>query len=247
MTIENLKILLWNAHSLVKQIAAFQSYIYASSFDIIAITETWLSDYVYSNEILPNNFNIIRKDHDTRGGGVPLATLIPFKQLSALPNTEMVSVEIKLNNRNHTICLIYRPPNTDESHDNNILAHLKSLNSSTDITILSVLNLPDVCWDSYYRVSHRSQQFVNAAYNLNLSQLVTNPTHRAGNLLDVILSNAETETFHDIQILLNLPPSLHYMIIFFTNTKIHSRSTGSKQVFNYAAADSDSMNQYLSC
>ena len=51
---------------------------------------------------------------------------------------------------------------------------------------------------------------MNAAYDLNLSQLVTNPTHRANNLLDVILSNPETETFHDIQILLNLPPGLQF-------------------------------------
>ena len=134
----------------------------------------------------------------------------------------MVSVETKLNIHNHTICLIYRPPNTDESHDNNILAHLRSLNSSSDITILGDLNLPDVCWDSYHGVSHRSQQFVNVAYDLNLSHLVTNPTHRAGNLLDVILSNAETETFHDIQILLNLPSGLqsdHYMIIFLPTLK----------------------------
>ena len=68
------------------------------------------------------------------------------------------------------ICLIYRPPNIDISYDNNILAHLGSLNSLTDITILGDLNLLDVCWDSYHGVLHRSQQFINAAYDLNLSR-----------------------------------------------------------------------------
>ena len=86
---------------------AFQSFIYASSFDIIAITETWLSDHFHSNEILPNNFNLIRKDRGTRGGGVLLAinSSIPFKQLSTPVNEEILSVEIKLNNRMRAIIL----------------------------------------------------------------------------------------------------------------------------------------------
>ena len=60
---------------------------YASSFDIITITEIRLSDYVYSNEILPNNFNKVCKDRDTRGGAVLLTinTLIPLSSYLHLP------------------------------------------------------------------------------------------------------------------------------------------------------------------
>lgn len=92
----NVNFLLWNAHSLGKQISKFQSYIYATDHDIIAITETWMSESIYSNEILPNNYNIIRKDRDTRGGGVLLAVknIIPVKQLPVPDDVEIVSVEI---------------------------------------------------------------------------------------------------------------------------------------------------------
>ena len=36
-------------------------------------TETWLSDKILDNEILPYNYSIIRKDRQSRGGGVMFA------------------------------------------------------------------------------------------------------------------------------------------------------------------------------
>ena len=37
------------------------------------ITETWLSESIHNNEILPVGYNIIRKDRKAGGGGVLLA------------------------------------------------------------------------------------------------------------------------------------------------------------------------------
>ena len=100
-----IKFLLWNALSLNKQNTKFQSYIYTSDFDVIAIMETciWLSDNIYSNEILPKNYNIIRRDCDTRGGGVLLAVKdsIPFKQLSVPDEIEIITVEITIQKQIH--------------------------------------------------------------------------------------------------------------------------------------------------
>jgi len=44
--------------------------VYSHSPDIIGVTETWLSDKIFDNKILPSNYTIICKDHDSRGGGV---------------------------------------------------------------------------------------------------------------------------------------------------------------------------------
>ena len=60
---------LWNAHSLVNKIDNFQSFVYSNDFKIIAITETWLHDYIYNGEILPTGYTIYRKDGSSRGGG----------------------------------------------------------------------------------------------------------------------------------------------------------------------------------
>ena len=127
--------MLWNARSLNKQITKFQSYIYAADYDVLAITETWLSGSIYSNEILPNNYNIIRRDHDTRGGGVLLAikNSIPFKQLHVSDNIEILSVEITIQNQAHIICLIYRLPSTDETRDKKNLDYLQSFSNLLNI------------------------------------------------------------------------------------------------------------------
>ena len=47
-----LNVCLWNARSIVKQLTSFQSFVYSSDFSVIAVTETWLHDYIFDNEIL---------------------------------------------------------------------------------------------------------------------------------------------------------------------------------------------------
>ena len=72
-----------------------------------------------------------------------------------------------------------------------------------------------MCWDGYYGVSGCSQAFANLAYNLNLTQLVSQPTHCVGNILDVALIN--TQVLHDVQIISDLPLSLqsdHFTVLF---------------------------------
>lgn len=216
----------------------------------MAIIETWLSGSIYSNEILPNNYNIIHRDRNTRRGGVPLAikNSIPFKQLPVPDNIEILSVEITLQKQAHIICLIYRLPSTDETQDKKILDYLQSFSNLPNITILGDLNLPDVCWDGYCGVSSISQSFANLAYDLNLVQLVSQPTHRAGSTLDVVLTN--TEVFQDVQIVSDLPFSLqsdHYMVLFSITTENHNPQIkkASKQIFNYVAGDWDNTNHYL--
>ena len=76
-------------------------------------------------------------------------------------------------------------------NDKRILDYLQSLSYSPNVTIFGDLNLPDVCWDGYCGISSISQSFANLAYDLNLIQLVSQPTHRAGNILDVVLTNTE--------------------------------------------------------
>ena len=48
------KVCLWNAQSLTKQLSSFQSYILASHFGLVAITETWLNPNILDGEILSN-------------------------------------------------------------------------------------------------------------------------------------------------------------------------------------------------
>jgi len=62
-----------NAQSICNKIKELQGFIYGTSIDIIAITETWLSSDYWDNEILPKGYTIFRKDRNSHGGGILLA------------------------------------------------------------------------------------------------------------------------------------------------------------------------------
>ena len=53
------------------------------------------------------------------------------------------------------------------------------------------LNLPDVDWNTYSGCSTISNTYAEMIFDLNLMQLIDCPTHIAGNILDVILTNTE--------------------------------------------------------
>jgi len=56
--------------SIVNKLQQFQSLVvYSKSFDIICLTETWLSDRLFDNEILLSNFTMCRQDRQSRRGG----------------------------------------------------------------------------------------------------------------------------------------------------------------------------------
>lgn len=56
-------VLYTNARSVVNKLKDFRSLVYAKSFDIIGISETWLTNNIYYNEILLLNYTLFCKDH----------------------------------------------------------------------------------------------------------------------------------------------------------------------------------------
>ena len=55
------------------ELTLFKNYVYTNALDIIAVTETWLTD-VRDREILGNDYTIYRRDRVVKiGGGVLLA------------------------------------------------------------------------------------------------------------------------------------------------------------------------------
>lgn len=50
--------------------------------DILIVTETWLHEGIESTEVVPPSYNIIRKDRQSRGGGVAIIIKKIFSILS---------------------------------------------------------------------------------------------------------------------------------------------------------------------
>ena len=62
-------------NSKVNKLADLQTLVSLTDCDILCITETWLNDRVANAEILPDSFNIFRRDRNNgkTGGGILLA------------------------------------------------------------------------------------------------------------------------------------------------------------------------------
>ena len=48
--------------TVISNLKAFQDLVYAEDLDIIAATETWLSNSTFDNKIIPSGYSTIRRD-----------------------------------------------------------------------------------------------------------------------------------------------------------------------------------------
>ena len=242
---------MWNARSLVNQITPFHSFIYSSALDLIALTETWLKSYIYNNELIPTNYAVYRNDHTSRGGGVMLAINNNISSSLVYSPTHLELLTVILNyTKVITICLLYIPPNPDPKYISDLTEYLNSLRHTENLIILGDLNLPDVNWDSFSGMSFISSSLCEEFFNLNFSQLVTEPTHNKGNLLDVILTNT-SELIDKVCVSSTLPLDLssdHYIVKFCINTCSTSKTVAQQKFsnsFNFAKADWNGMVNFL--
>ena len=238
--------LLWNACSLNNKFNDFQSYIYSVNYDIIAITETWLHDNIFSRENLPNNYTILRKDRDTRGGGVLLAfsDALNIRQLPCPNNLEVVTVEVDCA---FTLCLTYRPPNAKDQCNSSLLSNLTLLDFAKNVAIVGDMNLPEVDWSTYSSCNAFSDDFTELAFDCNLTQLVTGPTRCAGNTLDIALTNFDG--IGHVDTIIDLPPNLssdHYMMVLTIDLTVPKHSNSSTTLrLDCNRANWESMNEFL--
>jgi len=244
---------LWNSRSLVNKLKQFNSYILTSNYKVYGITETWLSNYVYDNEIFPPNYAIYRKDRSSRGGGVLLAvdTSIPSRLLTSPDDIEVVTVEI-LTTKPCKICVLYNPPNSGTDYQDHLLSYVSLLMKEVDpVVIMGDFNTPDVDWSTFNANSQFSSNLCDLIFQYNYTQLVESATHVQGNILDLIITNCDEsiDNLHIHSVDNPLLKSDHYPVTFNLDMPRNCSFTtesDSFYIFDYSKADFDSINEYLS-
>ena len=140
---------------------SFEDLVYAEELDLILVTETWLNVNFTDNEVLPNGYNIIRKDRlvNQRGGGVLIALRdnISYNRLTAEKNSpnwsdrlELIAIELEMANSKKALrCVCYRPPSCDINEWLELFTSFLETTSHYDkVFITGDFNFPDLTWNS---------------------------------------------------------------------------------------------------
>jgi ribonuclease P/MRP protein subunit RPP40 len=190
-----------NARSLAGKLPDFDLFCASNSFDIVCVTESWLSLENFSDALLSQKgkFSVFRHDRTSRGGGVCVLTNSLFTNVSPidLPNLstfsnhfECVAVDIIIENVSFRLICIYRPPNCTFQGTHLMCQLLVSLfNTDSRILLVGDFNLPKIDWVSCSATASGSHEvFLSTVIANSFHQFVSKPT-LGNNCLDLVLCN----------------------------------------------------------
>ena len=187
-------------------------YISDSHFDLIAITETWLSDddLSISSHLTPNKFTLIQHNRSKIGGGVALLynsnLTVINTSIHSLTSCQVISCRIKCSTQCHfTLILIYRPPHSNIQTFITELRQITSLISSPNTLLLGDFNI-------HVNTPSSTPNFHQLIYEHSLTQHVSFPTHIHGNILNLIITPSDSTIISNIY--RDLLISDHYAICF---------------------------------
>ena len=249
----------------------FQNYVFTAKPSIIALNETWLKPSIRDNEILPDtSYKIFRVDRSVEshppdpnnprlykrnGGGVLLAIRTDYNVTSKIVklkcNAEILTLKISMGNKIFYFCTCYRVGTLGLANHAEIDRYLNSLYSLdkkfAKVFFIGDVNFNNANWSTMASSCHIEQHFLNTFSNLGMVQLITEPTHKHGNILDVLLTNS-------VQSITNLcvadkdaqVRSDHYPITFDIILNIKKKKSVKRKIFNFKRANWADLNKDLS-
>lgn len=188
-THSNLKVAHLNIWSLLPKINYIRNIIL--QYDILTLSETWLSSNVSNTSISISNYNLIRKDRDNRGGGVAayVHKSLNFKLINSNALIEQLWFSLKLKSSTYVFGVIYRSPSLNYKTFIDELEISFTLCTSVSDKIIC---LGDVNINMLFPSNPPTKYFIEFLKCFNLTQHISEPTRTAQgsvSLIDIILSS----------------------------------------------------------
>lgn len=202
----NLDIFYQNARGLRTKTREFFANVVSSSFDLIAISETWLCSEIPSCDYLPSNYTTFRSDRDfcatkQKGGGVLMAidsSLRSVRRKDIETISESIWIEISLEHcEKLLIGCFYVSPSVSPIAFNQIVSSIENVvisHKKHKILVLGDFNTPGIDWTTL-KFSHYHHFLKNKCSVLldflafNSLQQHNSIANSCGNVLDLCISN----------------------------------------------------------
>ena len=177
----------------------FVNYLNDYGFDVLGLSETWLtSDYDNSMFSIPG-YNFIRKDRAARGGGVGIYVkkYIKFKiiELDIVSNEcEFISISFSIDNKNILFASIYRPPT---SNIDSFVDWLEDIFGLTVPFYDYVIFTGDLNIDLFKHSAHKTK--LEKLFDIfGVNQVIKDPTRinpstNSSSLIDIIITNTSLD------------------------------------------------------
>ena len=244
--------------------------LYEQEPDVIILNETWLKPTIENNEIIPTNlYRIFRTDRSTtshpidpedpkkykrNGGGVLIAIKSALVLSSNIINikykAEFLAVELTLDDKSKVIiATCYRVGTLGIENYRNISDILNFLLRKKRVKkffLIGDFNLNKANWLLNTSTNSVEQAFLDEFVQAGLLQLINEPTHVKGNILDILLTSSE-QFINDITVSNTKVrcKSDHYTIKFRVNVKVARKKAQKIKIFNYKRANWDLINTEL--
>jgi len=179
------------------------SLVIKSKYDILSFTETWLSPYVDSSDIMLQGYQLpFRSDRATRGGGTMIyvtssIAAIRCNELEMGP-CECTWVEIALDQKKIYFGVYYRPPGQNVTEHTEFLeafqATLDMIYQRNPYAIICTGDFNDRCfsWDDHHSQSELGDKLKDLINGNNMFQLISEPTRiteESRSILDLIITD----------------------------------------------------------
>ena len=255
------KCLAFNARSISANLCDFHCLLDCDNYDIIFVTETWLSAAISNGLIDPSlRYNILRRDRSgSAGGGVCIAVTkrISYTEVTTVADVELLAIDVIVRRCKYRFIVVYRPPCRDalgKLYAYKLTEQLTALSKvSWPIFIVGDFNCPRISWGSFTAPSDGIEDLIlDFTLQNGFSQLVNEPT-RLENILDLILCN-EPLLVTGLSVESPIGNSDHASVEFCVSNSSCSDYFASthyiqdtvNRVYKWKDADYDSMRSYLS-
>ena len=246
-------------------------YIYTHRPDVVILNETWLKRSILSNEVLPDNYKVFRVDRTLKshpfdqarpkkfrknGGGVLIAhradiDISSVKFTKVCVQAELLSVVIKNQcGRQFCISTFYRVGTLGLDNFEHFKKHFMALATERKIQrhiLIGDFNLDDVSWPDGQTSCELQSYFVNfLTDDLGHTQLVSSPTHKDGNVLDLLFTNIPS-LIKNIKVLDQNEMCLsdHFGITLDIDVKTKYIKQPKRKIFNYSKGKFRELNRDL--
>lgn len=266
----NLNIYYQNVRGLRSKTVNFQRNLLLSNYNIVVLTETWLTDGISDGELFDNRYVVWRRDRDylstgqSRGGGVLVATrsdmtVIPQPQFHSSAEDLWLTICFNRSRVRLHLCVVYL---CKENKGNSFSQQLSNyLSKLTDIAvqyphdkflIVGDFNLSNIEWLQKGDLMYQPHNMRSADEFLLIDELnacsmsqYNGVRNEFGRILDLVLSNEAVKVTECSDPLVPMDPYHKSLSVYVELVDIEILRAGSFTKFLYSKGDYISINKEI--